>query len=131
MRPSDVRVLAQFDVPFGSLDEEPSVSPGRQAVWREPVDANVAVTLVRAEDHFSEVLESRRIGHGRVFDMCMGDLGGVGSGEMQELVDLVRADVAENPAVAFSQQEPWRACPEVLLVGAEADRLDDSSDGAS
>ena len=49
---------------------------------------------------------------------------------MQELVDLMRADVAEDAAEALAVEEPVRAGLEVLLVRAEADGLDHAADRA-
>ena len=78
---------------------EPAVAPDRQAVRREPVDADVSRWRCR-----------RRAGSGRnprrpgVFGVIEVGDGGVRrlrlerAGEEQELLDLVRADVAEDAA---------------------------------
>ena len=54
----------------------------------------------------------------------------VGSGEEQELVELVRGDVAQDAAVALLLEEPRRPRLGGHPVGTEADRLDDPADGA-
>src|SRR3954469_24449308 len=38
----DVGVLSQLDVAVGAEDGHPSVAPGRESVWGEPVHADVA-----------------------------------------------------------------------------------------
>ena len=47
----DVDVFPELDRAFGAENEQPAVAPGRQAVLREPVDADEAgrvVGLVRS-----------------------------------------------------------------------------------
>lgn len=74
--------------------------------------------------HFPEILKSRTVRHGGVFDQRVSDGHFRRSGEMQELVDLMRADVAQDPAVAFALEIPVRAGLEVLLVRGKGDDLD-------
>ena len=124
VRSADVGVLAKLDVARGPLDEEPPVAPGGQPVGREPVDADVAVRPVGPQHHLAEVLEAGTVGHRGVLGQRMDDLGGLGPGEVEELVDLVAGDVAEDAAVAFAPEEPLGPGPEVLLVRPKPHGLD-------
>src|ERR687897_3859611 len=72
---------------------------------------------------------------GVVGDGAGDDLGVLGTGEPQELVDLVAGDVGENAAGPVSVVEPLRtSCPTrevapvALAVGSEAQGLDDPPD---
>ena len=52
----------------------------------------------------------------------------VRTGKEQKLVELVRADVAQDAAVALQLEEPGRAILGIHAVGPQSDRLDDLSD---
>ena len=116
--------------PVGAEDGEPSVAPGAEPVGREPVDADVAGAAVAAQHHVAEVLEPGVL---RVVDVAHlrgHDLGSGRAGEEEELVELVRGDVAEDAAVALLLEEPGGPGLRVHPVRPEADGLDDLADGA-
>jgi hypothetical protein len=71
----DVDVLPQLDVALGAEDRQPPVAPGREAVGREPVQADVARAAVAAEHHVAEVLELRLVLVGDVGDLRRHDVG--------------------------------------------------------
>ncbi len=50
---------------------------------------------------------------------------------MQELVEIVRADIGEDAAVFLLNKVPGRPGGQYALVGPQAEGLDDLSDGAS
>ncbi len=126
----DVDVLAQLDVALGAEDRQPPVAPHAQALRREPVDADVAGAAVAAQQHFAEVFELRRVRVGVVGDVRGHDLGARRAGEVQELVALVRGDVAQDAAVALALEEPVRPRVVAQRVRAEAHGLHDAADRA-
>ena len=96
----DVHVLPHLDVAVGAEDRQAAVAPGGQAVGREPVDADVAGAAVAAQHDVAEVLELRLVGM-RTLPTCADTTSAARrAGEVQELVGLVRGDVAEDAAVA-------------------------------
>jgi hypothetical protein len=52
----------------------------------------------------------------KVADLRGDDLGASRAGEEQELIELVRADVAEDASVALPLEEPGRAIPIVWMT---------------
>ena len=106
LAPGDVHVLADLDEAVGAEDGQAPVAPRAQALWREPVDADVAGAAVAADHAVAEVLEAGLVGVVQVADLRGDDLRLGGSGEEQELVELVRGDVGEDAAVLFLDVEP-------------------------
>src|SRR5262249_41875397 len=119
-------------------DEQSAVTPGAEAVGCEPIEADVPESLVPTQHHIAEVLEVRSV---RVVDI--GDLGGYdfsrsGAGVVQELVNLVGSDVAEDAGKLLVVPEPVGARrsaagvpsgdPLLYLVGCNVDGLDDLAD---
>ena len=104
----DVGVLPHLDVAIGAEDEEASVAPGAEAVRREPVEPDIAEAAIAAQHHVAEVLEVRMLRMTHVGDLRLGDLGLGRAGVVEELIDLVRADVAEDAAVLHRVPEPVR-----------------------
>ncbi len=70
----------------------------------------------------------RRVGE--VADRRQRDRGGLGAGEEQELVDLVAADIAEDPAIARRVEEPVGPQMSVQPVRPHAERLHHGADRA-
>ena len=105
--PLDVEVLAQFQRALGADDEEPAVAPGRQAVRREPVEPDVAAHRRRRQHEFGKILEAWRLG-AECADAARDDLGIIGFGEGEELVDRVHADVVDDAAIGRRVEEPRR-----------------------
>ncbi len=124
----DVDVLADLDEAVGAEDRQPAVAPGREAVGREPVDAHVSGAAIAAQHHVAEVLEPRVLRVIEVPDLRGHDVGARRAGEEEELIGLVRADVAEDAAVALALEEPRRTRLEVGPVRSQADRLHDAAD---
>jgi hypothetical protein len=60
--PGHVRVLAQFDVPFGAQEEQAPVAPGFQAIWSVPVDAHVTGGVVAAQHGIAIILQAGILG---------------------------------------------------------------------
>ena len=121
---ADVDVLADLDEAVGAENRQPAVAPGRQAVGREPVDADVAGAAVAAQHDVAEVLERRVLRVMDVADLRRDDLGLRRAGEVEELIGLVRADVAEDAAVTRLVEEPRRPRRRRHAVRPQADRLD-------
>ena len=105
----DVDILPELDRAFAAEDGQPAVAPCRQAVLREPVDADVAGGALRAQQHVAEILELRPVRMVEIGDVARRHFGLFAAGEEQELLDLVRADVAEDAAGALAAPEPVRA----------------------
>ena len=82
-----------------------------------------------AQEHIAEVLELGRLGMGEVPDLARHDLGLGGTREEQELLDLMRADIAQDAAILGALVEPGRAWVVAQTVRAGPDRLDDAADG--
>ena len=126
----DIDVFAQLDVAVGAEDGQTSVAPGRQPVGREPVDTDVAGAAVPGQHHVTEVLELRTVLVRDVADLRGDDLGARRSGVEEELIDLMRPDVGQDPAVARRVPEPLRPGGRGDAMRCEIHRLDDASDRA-
>ena len=90
----DVGVLPQFDVALGAENEKPPIAPCAQPIGSKPVDANVAEAAVAVQHHVAEILELRVVRVIHVRHLRRNHLGRGGSGVVNELVGLVRPDVA-------------------------------------
>ncbi len=117
----DVDVLAQLDVALGAEDHQPAVAPGRQPGRGVPVDPDVALGVVAAEQQVAEVLQTGLVRVGEVPDRAGDHLGRPGAGEPEELVDLVRGDVDQDSAVPALVVEPVRPAGAAAEVGPVAD----------
>ena len=58
------------------------------------------MALVRAKDDLAEILKAGPVRLRGILDQCMGYFGAFRAGEMQELVNLVTSNVAQNTAIA-------------------------------
>src|SRR4051812_40438140 len=103
---SDVDVLAQLDVTLRAQDHQPAVTPGRKALRGVPVDPDETVGGLGSQGQLAVVLHPWGVGMGVVGDRAGDDLGGVGAGEEEELVDLVAGDVSQDAAGPFPVIEP-------------------------
>src|SRR5665647_2683982 len=101
---ADVHVLPLLDEAFGTEDEHAAVAPHLQSVGGEPVAPEVAA--------------GARVGHHRPVR---------GAGVVQDLLDLVRTDVAQDAAVLVLLEEPRRPGRRREAVRPEADHLHDAS----
>ena len=129
----DVDVLPQFDVALGAENRQPSIAPCRQAVGGEPVQPDVTGAAVAAEHHVAEVLELGLVLVRHVAGLRRDDVGLRRARVEEELIDLVRADVDEDPAVARLVPEPLgaRTAGDIAdAVRREVDGLDDAANRA-
>ena len=104
--PRNVNVLSQLDIAVRAEDEEAAIAPGAQALRSEPVQPHIAeVALPRS-------IMSPKSWNGVVLvaDVAPPAMPTTlrlrGPGIEQELIDLVRADVAQNAAVLLRVPEP-------------------------
>lgn len=91
----DVCVFSQLDVALRSEDEKPTVAPCAKAGGREPINPEVTRgAVVTDEAAFAEVLEFGITGIRHIADSRVNDLRILGTGEKEELLALVAADIA-------------------------------------
>ena len=130
-RPAMSTYFLQLDVAVGAQDDEATVPPGAEAVRREPVDARVPGAPVAAQDDIPEVLELRPLGTIPVGHLDRHHLGLGRPGHEQELVHLVRGDVARGcRRTARARKNHAGRVGRVETVRPEPHRLDDLADGA-
>src|SRR5215469_7298511 len=133
-----IGVLANLDISVSAQDEEAAVAPRPQPIGREPIQTNVAKTTISAQNHVAEILKTRIIRVPDIGDLRLHNLCLCRSSVEKELIDLVRANVAEDSAVLVRVPEPVgpaRAAagdPAVLedLVRRDVDGLDNFADRA-
>src|SRR6266567_981386 len=102
----NIDVLAHLDVAVGPKDEEPPIAPRSQSVGSEPVQAHVTESAIVAQHHVTEVLEARIIGMPDVRNLRLDYFGAFGASVVEELVYLVRANVAQDAAILVGVPEP-------------------------
>ena len=131
-RDADVQVLAQLDVAVGAENEGAAVSPVRQPVRGEPVDPEVARSAVIAgQRHVAKVVELGVIGVVVVGNLAADNFCVLRSGVVENLLDLVAADIAEDAAVLGAAVEPVRPLVRgPQAVRPHADDLQDPADSA-
>src|SRR5262249_38841250 len=76
----------------------------------------------------AEVLESRILRMIEISDLGREDIRPRRSGEEQELIDLVRCDVADDASIAFALKEPCGSSLRVHAMRSESYGLDDPAD---
>ena len=103
----DVEVLTQFQRAFGADDEESAITPGGQAIRREPIEPHIAADRRCGQDDFGKILEALGLGAERT-DAALYDLGVGRIGEGKKLIDRVHADVVDDPAIGRPVEEPRR-----------------------
>ena len=54
----NVDIFPQLDIAFGAENHEAPVSPGRQRIGREPIDADIAEPRAAAQIDFAKIFES-------------------------------------------------------------------------
>src|SRR3569833_241318 len=134
----NIGIFAHFDITVGAQHEEAPIAPCAQTIGREPVQPHIAEAPVALQGHVAEILEMRMIGMADIGDLRRHDLGFGRAGIEQELVDLVRADIAKDAAILDIFPEPARARDAAAIVAGalddlmrrDVDRLDDLADGA-
>src|SRR5690242_10417386 len=97
---------------------------------RVPVNAEITLGSIAAQEHFAEIL---KFWIGRVCEVsnCGGDNLGISrSGEGQKLLDLVAGDVAQHAAIPVALEEPRGPKPSVEPVRTKAYGLNNAADGA-
>jgi hypothetical protein len=119
----DVDILAQLNGSFGADDDQAPVAPGRHALRREPVDTDIARGALAAQDNLAEILEPRARQLAEPRHRAADDLRVAAAREHQELVDLVRPEVTEDPAMRRVVEEPRGADRGVQPVRREVHGL--------
>src|SRR5258706_2679832 len=126
----NINVLSQFDVTLGPEDRQSHIAPHAQPSRGEPVDTHIARSAIAAHDKVAKVIESGML---RVVNVsCLrGDHFGPGrTGEEQELVRLMRADIAEDAAILITIVEPGWTHRRILAMRPQTDGLNNLSNGA-
>ena len=121
----DVDVLANLEESLGPEHGKAPVTPRRKAVGGVPVDPEEAGRPLGLQEHLAVVVEVRV---GPIGDRARDQLRVRRAREVQELVDLVRGEVAEDAAGAGGLEEPGRARGPVEAVRAKAGQVHDVAD---
>ena len=128
---SDVEIFAQLDGAVRPQDDGASVSPSPEAVGSEPVDTEVEVgPVVRDQRCITEVFKLRMFRIMVIGHRAAEHLGGLRAGIVQELFNLMAADVHQNAAVLFLVPEPLRATRRPQPMWSQPDDLQHAADGA-
>ena len=129
---SHVDVFSQLDVTLRPQDEGPPVPPGGKAVRREPVHPEMlGRPVVPHEDGVPEILQLRIVRMPVIAHLAVLHLRVLHAAVIQELLDLMAADVTEDPAVFVLFKKPVRAALRIAHpVRAEAVDVDGPSDGS-
>src|SRR5205823_3305072 len=115
--------LPHFDISFGSQNETSFVAKRSQAIRSQPIHAKISKTAIAVDHHVAEVLELRAMAEIHICHLRHRRLDHRGSGEVDELVGLVRAKVAESAAVAHRIPEPFGSDILVDPMRSQLDRL--------
>src|SRR6202012_4749312 len=83
-----------------------SVAPGAQTIGRAPVQPDIAEALVALEHHVAEILKVRMTRMAHIGDLRCHHLRAGRAGVEEKLVDLVRADIAQDAAELHILPEP-------------------------
>lgn len=126
----DIEIFPKLDCPFRANNEQPSITPGRQAIGGEPIDPDIAGGLAGGQVNIAVILKAGRVGIGAVRGARRQNLRILGAGEKQELFALVRGDVDQHPAIVRPVEKPigpvWLAQPMRTKAG-RVDHLADHS----
>ena len=104
--PGNVDVFAQFNITISPCDEQAAVTPNAKSVRRKPVHADVAHSSIAPHNDISEIFQFGVLRVVKIGDLGRDDLSGCRTGEVQELVKIVRADVRQDAAVPGFLEEP-------------------------
>src|SRR5277367_1457700 len=91
-----IGVLADFDISLGTENEKTAITPCSQAIWREPVETYISQTLVATQHHIAKILKARMLRMSDIGNLRGNNFGFGRASVVQELIDLMRADIAEN-----------------------------------
>ena len=91
---TNVDVFSDFDVALSSKYEESPIAPRSEALRSEPIHADVSSTPAAMKDHVAEILELRLVVVIYICNLRRCDIGHGRSGEVDELIRLMRSDVA-------------------------------------
>src|SRR5262249_19441563 len=107
----------------------PAVPPRAKSVRRVPIHPHVMGGAVVCDQRgVSEVFEAGMLA-GVVGDLAVEDLRALRTGPVQELLDLVAPDVAEDSSVLGLVPEPCGTRRGIEAVGSEPDDLENAADG--
>src|SRR6266700_3612824 len=117
---ADIHVLAQLDVSLGTEDQRSSITPTRQSIRREPIDSEImARSVVTDQTRFTKILQLWCLRVVVVGNGCA-QYGRISrSGKVQELLDLVTADIAKDSSVARPLKKPFRSTGGIEPVGTQ------------
>jgi hypothetical protein len=101
--------LRNFQVTVRAQDKKSPVSPGSETVGRRPVDTDVTCPVISSQHHIAKVLQARILRVVEIADLRSDDSSLRGIREIQELVELMRANVAEDTAISVALEKPRRA----------------------
>ena len=87
--------------------------------------------IVALQHGIAEILEFGVLGMGVVAHAALDDPGIPGTGEMDDLLDLVAADVRKDTAEAVAVEEPVGAGSQAHPMGTPAHDLHHASDGTA
>jgi len=118
----NIRVFAEFDIALSAENEEPSIAPCAEAVRSEPIEAHVTEAVVAAQHHVAKVLKLRMAGMTDIRYLGCDDFCLSRACVIQELIDLVRANVAENTAELDVFPEPGRPAVDGACASGIASR---------
>src|ERR1700677_2786127 len=119
----DINIFAQLNISLGSQDKEPAIAPGAQTIWGEPVHADISRTAVAVQHHVAEVLKPGMGGMIHIGDLGSGHLCSGRIRVVDELIGLMRSNIAENAAVLEGIPEPAWTSDVVHLVRRDIHRL--------
>jgi hypothetical protein len=105
----DVDVFAQFEIPAGAKDGQPPVAPAAEAVRRVPIDADVSLGAIAAQQDLAEILQFGIGWVGEVANRGGNNVGIRRAGEGEELLDLVARDIAQDATIFGALTSPVAA----------------------
>ncbi|MPM93805.1 hypothetical protein SDC9_140947 [bioreactor metagenome] len=124
-----VDVFADFDCPFRSGDERTAIAPRSKPVRREPINfEDEGRAIVSDQRGIAVILQFRRSRIVVVSDLTVQHVGIGISRIVEELLDLMAADVGQNTAVLFFLEEPIRTFLFIQAMRSKTRHLDDAAD---
>ncbi|MNI47250.1 hypothetical protein D3C73_1017570 [compost metagenome] len=109
VRPGNIAVFAQLYIPFGAHDNGPAISPCTEPFRGEPVHAEIlGRPIVAYQGRIAEILQLRVSRIIVVGNLAVQHFSIPAVPIVEELLNLVAADIAEYAAVLFALEEPFR-----------------------
>src|ERR1035437_3066732 len=118
-----IGVFANLDIPVSSQYAKAPITPCSQAIWSKPVQTHVAKSAITAQYHVAKVLKFRPVWMAHVRNLRFHNFGLFRARVEEELIYLMRTNVAQNSTVLVRVPEPlWPTRPtrsEERRVGKE------------